>query len=60
MNNLHPMMAQFNHWSHSIVCQFTDLIEQDNYRQDQGLFFGSVHNTQNLQVAGSNSLNEHK
>lgn len=54
------MMAQFNHWSHSIVCQFTDLIEQDNYRQDQGLFFGSVHNTQTLQAAGSHSLNEHK
>ncbi|MGI9316494.1 MAG: DinB family protein [bacterium] len=47
MKNQYPMMARFNQWANLLLYRCTEELHEHQYNSDQGLFFGSVHNTLN-------------
>ncbi|MHA1598987.1 MAG: DinB family protein [Alphaproteobacteria bacterium] len=43
----YAMLAGFNRWANGHIYDCCAMLTEDDYRQDRGAFFGSVHNTLN-------------
>jgi uncharacterized damage-inducible protein DinB len=47
-----PLMARFNAWVNTHIYDCVGKLDEAEYRSDQGLFFGSIHNTLNHLLLG--------
>lgn len=50
------MLARYNAWATTGLLDSVALLDEDAYRRDVGLFFGSIHGTLNHLLVGENHL----